>query len=174
MFRLQKVKAQGLLNFDRNHPKLFGIDEKLPKDSGEIFVLKICQKCSTSGQKTWRGWLWKLKICTEANQTLLFKRLKTAVAPFIVQISPKYFHSLEPQNLITFNLSQIFETHPYTSLLKFWLTPLLLLPPFNSSQKIYWKWKWFPNISLWNNCFLGKWGQRCKLLLCTECPKNVP
>ena len=101
MFRLQKVKAQGLLNFDRNHLKLFGIDEKLPKDSGKIFVLKICQKCSTSGQKTWRGWLWKLKICTEANQTLLFKRLKNnffTVAPFRVQISPKYFHLLEPRN----------------------------------------------------------------------------
>ena len=32
---LQKVKAQILLDFDRNHMKLFGTDEKLLKDLGE-------------------------------------------------------------------------------------------------------------------------------------------
>ena len=33
--KLQKVKAQILLNLDRDHMKLFGTDEKLLKDLGE-------------------------------------------------------------------------------------------------------------------------------------------
>ena len=34
---VKKVKAQILLNFGRNHLKLFGTGEKLPKDSGNFF-----------------------------------------------------------------------------------------------------------------------------------------
>ena len=30
-----------MLNFDRNHLKLFETDEKVPKDSGQIFVKKV-------------------------------------------------------------------------------------------------------------------------------------
>ena len=52
-----------------------------------------------------------------------FKTTIFTVALFMVQISLKYFHSLEPQNHITLNLSQIFDTHPSTSLLKVPLTP---------------------------------------------------
>ena len=44
---LKKIKAQILLNFGQNHPKLFGTEEKLPKDSGEMFLLDFCQKCGT-------------------------------------------------------------------------------------------------------------------------------
>ena len=40
-----------------------------------------------------------------------FKTTIFVVTLFMVQISLKYFHSLEPQNHITFNLSQIFSTH---------------------------------------------------------------
>ena len=58
------------------------------------------------------------------------------VAPFMVQISPKYFHSQEPQAHITFNLSQIFKTHLSTFLLKVPLTPELWLPLFNLSPNI--------------------------------------
>ena len=28
------------------------------------------------GEKTWAWWLWKMKLCTEANQTLIFKRFQ--------------------------------------------------------------------------------------------------
>ena len=38
-------------------------------------------------------------------------------------VSPKYCHSLETQNHVIFNSSQIFETHPATSPLKLILTP---------------------------------------------------
>ena len=68
----------------------------------------------------------KHEFCTDANLDLVFKDLKTTclpVAPFMVQISPKYFHSLKPQSSITFNSSKIFEAHPSTSLLKFLLGP---------------------------------------------------
>ena len=41
-----------------------------------------------------------------------FKTTFFTVAPFMIQISPKYLHSRNPQNYITFNSSQIFETHP--------------------------------------------------------------
>ena len=41
---LQKVKVQILLNFDRNHMKLFGTGEELPKDSGEIISVKYLSK----------------------------------------------------------------------------------------------------------------------------------
>ena len=34
---LKKIKAQILLNFGQNHPKLFGTEEKLPKDSWKMF-----------------------------------------------------------------------------------------------------------------------------------------
>ena len=44
---LKKVKAQILLNFGRNHLKLFGTGEKLPKDSGKFLLLDFCQKCGT-------------------------------------------------------------------------------------------------------------------------------
>ena len=47
-----------------------------PKIQGKIFPSNICQKCGTYRRKTWRAWLSKLKFCTEANQTLLFKRLQ--------------------------------------------------------------------------------------------------
>ena len=60
-----------------------------------------------------------------------FKTTIFTVTPFMVQISPKYFHSREPQNHMTFNSSQLFETHPSTSLLKVHLTPKFLLPQFN-------------------------------------------
>ena len=53
-------------------------------------------------------------------------------APFMVQISPKPFHSLEPQNHMTFNSSQRFATHPAINLSIFF-TLELQLPLFNSS-----------------------------------------
>ena len=102
---LQKVEAQILLNFNRNHLKLFGTVEKLTKDSGKIFLLNICQKWGTYGRKTWRGWLLKLKFCTEANQTLLLKRLQNNFfdsCPLhganISQIF-SFTHTTEPHNI---------------------------------------------------------------------------
>ena len=65
-----------MLNFDRNHPKLYGTGEKLPKYSGKIFPSIVYKKCGTYHQKKWSTWMIKLKFCTEANQTLLFKRLQ--------------------------------------------------------------------------------------------------
>ena len=70
---LQKVEAHILLNFNRNHLKLFGTGEKLAEDTGEMFYLDFCQKCD---EKHEGGWLSKLKTCKEANQTLLLKRLQ--------------------------------------------------------------------------------------------------
>ena len=69
-------------------------------------------------------------LLIEANQTLLFKRIQNnvflSVAPFMLQISPKYSYSY-----------QIFPTQPFTSLLNFLLTPELPLHLFNSSQNTY-------------------------------------
>ena len=64
---------------------------------GKIFPSNICQKCGTYGRKTWRAWLTKLKFCTGANQTLLFKRLQN-----------NFFNS---RPLHSANISQIF---PFT------------------------------------------------------------
>ena len=49
--KITESKCQTLLNFDRNYMKLYETGEKLPKDSGEIFLLDICQKCGTYGPK---------------------------------------------------------------------------------------------------------------------------
>ena len=65
-----------------------------------------------------------------------FKTISFTAAHFRVQISPKYLHSLEPQNHITLNSSLIFEIFPSTSLLKFLLTLQLMLPLFNLSPNI--------------------------------------
>ena len=59
----------------------------------------------------------------------------------MVQISPKYFHSLKPQNHITFNSSQIFETHPSTGQFKFPLAPaavasIQLVPKYMTKVKV--------------------------------------
>ena len=62
--------------------------------------------------------LWPIRPCTSKD----FKSTILSVAPFMVQISPKDFHSLKPQNHVTFNSSQIFEAH-FSSLLKFLLAP---------------------------------------------------
>ena len=104
-----------------------------PEIQREKFPSNICKKkCGSYQRKTLTGWLWKLKFCSEANQTqsdpeanqtLEVKTTIFTVTPFMVQISPKYFHSREPQNHMTFNSSQLFETHPSTSLLKVPLAP---------------------------------------------------
>ena len=65
----------------------------------------------------------KVEILHKPFSSKDFKSTVLTVAPIMVQLSPKYFHSLEPQNHITFNWSQIFDTHPSTSLLKVPLTP---------------------------------------------------
>ena len=52
---------------------------------------------------------------------------------FMAQISPKYFHTQEVEDHVTFNSSQIFKKYPFTSLLKLLLTPELLEPLLNSS-----------------------------------------
>ena len=69
----------------------------------------------------------------------------------------------------TFNSSQIFIAHSSTSLLKIYTTaliPELLLPQFNWSPNK--KWKKYPNILLWKNHILQKWGQRGKFLQLRE------
>ena len=49
---LKKVKAQILLNFDRNHPTLFGTGENLPKDSGENISVKYLPKSVGLGHES--------------------------------------------------------------------------------------------------------------------------
>ena len=56
-------------------------------------------------------------------------------------VSNKHFHSLEPENNITFNLSQIFETHPSTGRFKFPLAPaavasIQLVPKYMTKVKV--------------------------------------
>ena len=46
--KITKVKAQILLNFDGNQPKLVGTGKKL----GKTFPPNICPKCGTYGRKT--------------------------------------------------------------------------------------------------------------------------
>ena len=50
----------------------------------------------------------------QAKISMPLKDMKAA--PFMVQISPKPFHSLEPQNQMTFNSSQRFATPLFTRL----------------------------------------------------------
>ena len=38
---------------------------------------------------------------------------------------------------------------------------------------MYQKWKWYPNILLWNNCFLGKWGRGSEILKCSYIMHNA-
>ena len=83
---MQKVKAQILI-----HMKLFGTDEKLLKDPGENLSVQILSKMwSQPGvslwAKPWRAWLTKLKFCTEANQTLLLKRLQNKTAQYYMYL----------------------------------------------------------------------------------------
>ena len=61
--KIRKGKAQILLNFERNHPKLFGTGENCPKINGKIFPSNISQKGGTYGRKTRGEWLKKLKFC---------------------------------------------------------------------------------------------------------------
>ena len=42
--KLQEAKAKTSLNFDRNHMKLFGNDEKLLKDSGKNISVQYLSK----------------------------------------------------------------------------------------------------------------------------------
>ena len=131
-----------------------------------IFVKNVVVIGEKHDAHYWQNWNFaqrQIRPCSSID----FKTTFLLVALFRVQISPKYFHSLKPQNHMKFNSSQIFEAHPSTNLLKFLLTPLLLWPLFNLSPNIYQKWNYFPNISLWNNCCLGKWGQRGKFLNCS-------
>ena len=70
-----------------------------------------------------------------------FKTTFFTVAPFMIQISPKYLHSRNPQNYITFNSSQIFETHPSTGWFKFPLAPaavasIQLVPKYMTKVKV--------------------------------------
>ena len=115
-----------------------------PKIQGETFWSNICQECGTYGQKTWR---WDCASWNFAERPIrpcpskVFKTTFCTVAPFMVQKSPKYFHSQEPQAHITFKSSQIFKTHLSTFLLKVPLTPELWLPLFNLSPIINQKWK---------------------------------
>ena len=57
------------------------------------------------------------------------------IAPFIVQKSPNYCYSLEPQNHIAFNSSQIFETHPSSSQVKISIDSLAAVASFQRVPK---------------------------------------
>ena len=62
-------------------------------------------------------------------------------SPIIVYLCPKYFHSLDSQNQITFNSSQIFETHPSTGRFKFPLAQaavasIQLVPKYMTKVKV--------------------------------------
>ena len=67
---------------------------------------------------------------------------------------------------MTFNSSQTFKTHPSTNLLKFLLTPELLLPlfKFRYISKVKAKSKYFVS----NNCFLGKLAAEGQMHLLTH------
>ena len=154
-----------MLNFDRNHMKLFGTDENCSKIQGKTFLSNFCQKCGSYRRKTWRALLTKLKFCTEANQTLLFNRLQN-----------NFFVSRPLQGA---NISQIFsftettEPHEIQLVPNIWSTSFhqpvkisidsfaavasfQLVPKYISKVKVLFKY-----------CFLGKWGQRYKFLKCS-------
>ena len=97
---LKKIKAQILLNFGQNHPKLFGTEEKLPKDSWKMFF-RFLSKMWYLLTKNMKGVTVKCGNLQRGQSDPAFGKTSKhffAVAPFMVQISPKYYHSLEPQN----------------------------------------------------------------------------
>ena len=61
--KLQKVKAQKLLNFDQNHLKLFGTGEELLKDSGKNIPVKYFSKM-------WYFWLKNMEGMTDKVEFL--------------------------------------------------------------------------------------------------------
>ena len=94
-----------MLNFDPNLMNLFGSCEKLPKDPGGNILGKYLSKMWYLWTKNMKGGLCKLKFCTEANQTLLFKRLQNNFfdsCPLhganISQIF-SFTHTTEPHNI---------------------------------------------------------------------------
>ena len=60
--KLQKVKAQKLLNFDQNHLKLFGTGEELLKDSGKNISVKYLSKMWYLLSKNMKGMTVKVEI----------------------------------------------------------------------------------------------------------------
>ena len=129
-----------------------------PKIQGKYFFRYL--------SKMWYLWTKNMKGVTVKVENLhrgksypALKRLQSnfmTVAPYMEQISPKYFHSLKPRN-------HIFEAHPY---LKISIDSLAAVASFQIVPKYISKVKEFPNILLCNNCFLEKWGQRGQFVHC--------
>ena len=132
-----------------------------PNIQGKIFLSNIYQKCGTYRRKTWRAWLLTLKFCTEANQTLLFKRLQNNFfnsrplhGANISQIFP-FTKTKEPHNIQL--VPNIWSTS-FHQPVKIWIG-LSCWCLFSTCPQIYIKSEsYFPNISL------GKWEQRSKYL----------
>ena len=89
-----------------------------------------------------------------------FKTTIFTVAPFMAQISPKYYHSLQQQNHITFNSSEylkhIFPPACYKShWLHGWCCLNSTSPQIHIQSESYiYDWRIYPNLLIWNNCFL--------------------
>ena len=60
--KITKVKAQILLNFDGNQPKLVGTGKKLPKDSGKNISVKYLSKMWYLWSKNMKGMTDRVEI----------------------------------------------------------------------------------------------------------------
>ena len=109
--------AQILLNFDRNHPKLFGTGEKLPKDSGKNISIKYWSKMWYFWSKNMKGKIEKVEILHRGQSH-----------PARRKTSRQLFYQLPLHGA---NISQIFPlTHQHSCihncLLRFWIVPNVL------------------------------------------------
>ena len=121
----------------------------------------MCVKYFSKMWHLWKRWLWKLKFCTEVNQTLLFRRLQN-----------NFFHSRPLQGA---NISQISSFTRTTEPYNIKLVPNIWNTSFNQPAEIsidssadvaliqlvpkYQKWKLKPIILFWNNCPHENWGK---------------
>ena len=134
--------------FDWNHQKLLGTSKKLAKDLGKMCLFNICQQSGTYGRKTWLGWLLKLKICTEANQTLLFKMLQNnffgscPLHDFTISQMFSFNRTTEPHYI---QLVKIFKTHPSTNLIKLYAIDIYVILGLYSMTILKFVGLWEPN-----------------------------
>ena len=123
-------------------------------------------------QKT--GWTlnikieWKIMMIFLLNEAKLFifiKHLSYVCDLFCKNVEwrsvrKSFLHSTHPKYFLHIPPPACWKYIP--------LIPELLLPQFNWSPNKFQKWKKYPNILLWKNHVLQKWGQRGKFLQLRE------
>ena len=80
-----------MLNFDQNHPKLFGTGEKLPKYPGKNISIKYLTKMWYLSSKNMKGMTVKVKILHRGQTDPALKKTSKQVALFMVHISYNIF-----------------------------------------------------------------------------------